>query len=154
MAGFNVLFLCQTNLCLSPMAEGILKDILKKKNIEAVVDSAGFEVYHINEQPDKRAIKKGMEQGFDISVKKARLFSRDDLAKFDKIYVMDTLSNRNALYFAKTPEEKNKIVFLMNVIHPGKNESVPDCFYGKLESADETYKILDKACKLIAKEMT
>jgi len=66
---------------------------------------------------------------------------------------MDTLTNRNALYFAKTDEDRNKIDFLMNVIHPGKNESVPDCFYGNLEAGDEAYKILEKACKMIAKQM-
>lgn len=153
MAAFNVLFLCHTNMCLSPLAEGLLKDILNKKNITAIIDSAGFEAYHINESPDKRATKKGIDHGIDISAKKARLFSRADIAKFDKIYVMDTLTNRNALYFAKTDEEKSKIDFLMNVIHPGKNESVPDCFYSKLEAGDETYKIIEKACKIIAKQM-
>jgi protein-tyrosine phosphatase len=153
MAISSILFLCHTNLCLSPLAEGILKSMLAKKNIKAIVDSAGFEVYHINEPPDKRAVKKGREKGIDIANKKARLFSRDDFDKFDKIYVMDTLANRNALYFARNEEDKNKVEFLMNIINPGKNQSVPDCFYSKLEAGDETYKILEKACLMIAKKM-
>ena len=153
MPAFNVLFLCQTNMCLSPIAEGILKDLLKKRNIDAVVDSAGFEVYHINELADKRAVKKVSDHGIDISSKRVRLFSKDDLARFDKIYVMDTLTNRSAQFFAKTPEEKAKIDFLLNAIHPGKNESVPDCFYSKLDAADETYKLIELACQKIADKM-
>jgi len=153
MAIRSVLFLCHTNMCLSPLAEGLLKSILEKKKIQANIDSAGFEAYHINESPDKRALKKGQDHGIDISGKRVRLFSREDFDKFDKIYVMDTLSNRNALYFARNEEDKNKIEFLMNVINPGKNESVPDCFYAKLEAGDESYKILEKACTLIAKQI-
>lgn len=153
MPAFNVLFLCQTNMCLSPIAEGLLKDMLNKRNINAVVDSAGFEVYHINELADKRAVKKVGDYGIDISQKRVRLFSKDDLARFDKIYVMDTMTNRSALFFAKTAEEKAKIDFLLNTIRPGKNESVPDCFYSKLEAAEETYELIELACQKIADEM-
>jgi protein-tyrosine phosphatase len=153
MAFNSVLFLCHTNMCLSPLAEGLLKSILAKKNIKANVDSAGFEVYHINESPDKRAVKKGRDNGIDIGGKRARLFSRDDFDKFDKIYVMDTPSNRNAIYFARNEQDKSKVDFLMNVISPGKNQSVPDCFYSKLDAGDETFKILEKACSLIARKM-
>lgn len=153
MPAFNVLFLCQTNMCLSPIAEGILKEILKKRNLDAVVDSAGFEVYHINELADKRAVKKISELGIDISDKRVRLFSKEDLVRYDKIYVMDTLTNRSAQFFAKTPEEKSKIDFLLNTIHPGKNESVPDCYYSKLEAADETFKLIELACQKIADMM-
>ena len=150
----NVLFLCQANMCRSPLAEGLLKLILKKRNIRAKVDSAGFEAYHINESPDVRAIKKGIEHGIDISKKRVRLFHRDDFDRFDKIYVMDTLAYRNALYFARNDNDKNKVEFLMNVIKPGRNESVPDPFYRKLEACDETYNILTQACDKIADGIT
>jgi protein-tyrosine phosphatase len=137
-------------MCLSPLAEGLLKAILKERNIEAFVDSAGFEAYHINESPDARAMKKGLEHGIDISDKKVRLFSKEDFKKFDKIFAMDTLTYRNALYFAKSEDDKKKVEFLMNEIEPGNNLSVPDCFYGKLEASDETFKILKQACQMIA----
>jgi len=154
MTDMNVLFLCQANMCRSPLAEGLLKLILKKRNIRAKVDSAGFEAFHINESPDNRAIQKGMEKGIDISKKRVRLFQMDDFDRFDKIYVMDTLAYRNALYFARNENDKNKVEFLMNVIKPGRNESVPDPFYRKLEACDETYNILTQACDKIADGIT
>jgi protein-tyrosine phosphatase len=150
MATTKILFLCQTNMCLSPLAEGLLKSVLEKRNIDANVDSAGFEAYHINEFPDKRAIKKCKDNGIDISAKRVRLFSPDDFDKFDKIYVMDNLTNRSALYFARNDEDKNKIDFLMNLITPGNNQSVTDCFFEKLEAGDETYKMIEQACSVIA----
>jgi protein-tyrosine-phosphatase len=38
----------------------------------------------------------------------------------------------------------------MNLINPGRNESVPDPFYRNLEACEETYEILNKACSKIA----
>jgi protein-tyrosine phosphatase len=137
-------------MCRSPIAEGLLKHILKLNGIIADVDSAGFEVFHINETPDYRAIEKAKEKGLDISEKRVRLFTEDDFDKFDKIYVMDTLAYRNALYFARTDEHKNKIDFLMNIISPGKNESVPDPFFRDLEACEQTFDILEEACEKIA----
>jgi len=137
-------------MCRSPIAEGLLKHILKLNGISAEVDSAGFEVYHINEAPDHRAIKKAQEKGFDISSKKVRLFTQDDFDKFDKIYVMDTLAYRNAIYFSRNDNDKQKVDFLMNVIKPGKNESVPDPFHRKPEACDETFDLLQQACDKIA----
>ena len=150
MTDMNVLFLCHANMCRSPLAEGLLKLILKNRNIRAIIDSAGFEVYHINESPDRRAIKKGLDHGIDITEKKVRLFVRDDFDKFDKIYVMDSHAYRSAMYFARNDQDKNKVDFLMNLIKPGKNESVPDPFYRNLEACDETYEILNSACLKIA----
>ncbi len=146
----NVLFLCNANMCRSPLAEGLLKVILKNRNIHATVDSAGFEAYHINESPDDRAIRKAQKHGIDITAKKVRLFTVEDFDKFDKIYVMDTHDYRSAVSFAQNHQQKSKVEFLMNLIKPGKNESVPDPFYQNLEACDETYEILNEACVKIA----
>jgi len=150
MTDMNVLFLCHANMCRSPLAEGLLKLILKNRNIRATVDSAGFEAYYINESPDEMAIQKAKENGIDITTKKVRLFTRDDFDKFDKIYVMDTNAYRNAMYFVRNDQDKNKVDFLMNLIKPGKNESVPDPAYRNLGAYDETYEILNDACSKIA----
>ena len=150
MTDMNVLFLCHANMCRSPLAEGLLKLILKNRNINATVDSAGFEAYHINESPDERAIHKGLQHGIDISHKKVRLFSHDDFDKFDKIYVMDTNAYRSAMDFVRNDQDRYKVDFLMNLIKPGKNESVPDPYYRNLEACDETYEILNDACLKIA----
>ena len=140
-------------MCRSPLAEGLLKHILKLNNIDAEVDSAGFEAYHINESPDDRAVRKARERGIDISKKRVRLFTREDFDNFDKIYVMDTLAYRNALYFARNEKDVMKVDYLMNVIKPGRNESIPDPFFRNLTVTDETFEILHQACNKIAEEI-
>jgi protein-tyrosine phosphatase len=150
----KVLFLCHANMCRSPLAEGLLKHILKLNNIDAEVDSAGFEAFHINESPDDRAISRAKENGIDISKKKVRLFTQTDFDRFDKIYVMDTLAYRNALYFARDESDRAKVDYLMNVIKPGKNESIPHPFYGDHEAAEDTYILLQQACSKIAEQLS
>jgi protein-tyrosine phosphatase len=140
-------------MCRSPLAEGLLKHILKLNNIDAEVDSAGFEAYHINESPDDRAVNKARERGIDISKKRVRLFTRDDFDLFDKIYVMDTLAYRNALYFARDDNDRMKVDYLMNVINPGRNESIPDPFFRNTTVTDETFDLLHTACSRIAQEL-
>jgi len=141
-------------MCRSPLAEGLLKHILKIHNINAEVDSAGFEAFHINESPDDHAVQKAKEKGIDISKNKVRLFTKDDFDRFDKIYVMDTLAFRNALYFARSEADKLKIDYLMNVINPGRNESLPDPFFRNLDAGDKTFEILNAACNKIANGLT
>jgi len=140
-------------MCLSPLAEGILKKIYSSNDIEFLVDSAGFEAYHINEPPDPRAIKMGLEHGIDISDKRVRMFSSGDFDKFDKIYVMDTHAFRSARYFARNAEDKKKIDYLMNLLKPGKNESIPDPFFSKPESRNRIFEILEKTCQEIVAQV-
>ena len=149
----RVLFLCHANKCRSPLAEGLLKHILKLNQVDAEVDSAGFEAFNINEAPDDRALEVARRNGIDISSKRVRLFSQYDFDRFDKIYVMDTLSYRDAMDFARNDKDKSKIEYLLNVLKPGSNKSIPDPFYHQLEACEETYELLHSACRKIVDEV-
>ena len=153
MKNMNILFVCNGNKCRSPLAAGILRQKLVHKKMSAIVDSAGFEAFYINELPDKRAIEKGLEHGIDISDNHVRLFSSNDYDDFDKIYVMDLVAYRNAIFFARNDSDKIKLEYLMNVIKPDRNESVPDPFYRELDACDSTFKILNDACEEIANKV-
>src|SRR5688572_8369678 len=86
----NVLFVCLGNICRSPLAEGIFKDIVKKKglNNKISIDSAGTGNYHIGADPDHRSIK--VARKYDIELDhKARQFVKRDFDDFDYIIAMD-----------------------------------------------------------------
>jgi protein-tyrosine phosphatase len=140
----NVLFICNGNICRSPIAEALLRKKFKAKNLDGEVSSAGFESYNINEPPDPLAMELSDKFDFELD-HKARLFLKDDFNKFDKIYVMDTGSYRNVKYLAGNENDLKKIDYLMNVVEPGKNKTIPNPFLsGKMEMI-AIYNLLDKA---------
>lgn len=141
---------CLGNICRSPLAAGILKYQLNKLNINGSVDSAGFEPYHNGEPADDRAQDIAKKHNIDISDHRARLFRKGDFDEYDHIYVMDESNYKDVMFMVRNDADKSKVDYIMNVINPGKNEVVPDPYYGGLYQFQEIYEMLEKACKKIA----
>jgi len=134
------------------MAVGLLKKKFEENNIDGLVDSAGFESYTINEPPDKRAIKTAEKYGIEVSGR-ARIFVKDDFDKFDKIYVMDMQNYRDVKDLTRNKSDIKKIDYLLNVLHPGKNETVPDPYSQGEYNCHVIFEILDKATTKIAENI-
>ncbi len=149
----NVLFVCLGNICRSPMAEGLLRKLYQESNIEGIVESAGFESFHINDAPDERALMVAREHQIDISDKKARLFTIDDFDRFDKIYVMDTQNMEDVQKVARNENDLNKVDYLLNVLHPGKNLTVPNPYFSGIEDCSKVFTIMKDACVKIVEEV-
>ena len=145
----NVLFVCLGNVCISPIAEGFLKKRFEENNIQGTVDSAGFESFTINEPPDPIAVE--IAKKYDVEVSGySRLFVKDDFDKFDKIYVMDTQNYRDVKDLARNNSDLEKVDYLLNVLYPGKNKTIPDPYLRGEHDCLEVVGVLDKATSKIA----
>jgi len=149
----KILMVCLGNICRSPLADGILRFKAKSNNLNITVDSAGTSRWHIGENPDIRATVTARKYGVDISKLVAREFSVKDFEEFDKIYVMDISNYRDVINLASTKEDEAKVEMILNLIHPGKNLSVPDPYFGGDEGFDNVFKMLDEACEEIVKQL-
>lgn len=148
----KILMVCLGNICRSPLAEGILQAKAKAKNLNWIVESAGTNGLHNGEAPHKFSQKVAAKNGVNISNQISRKFVAADFDNYDKIYVMaeDVLHAVKKIAGAKFVE--NKIDYFLNELHAGKNEDVPDPWYGNEDGYDEVYELIDKTCKAMVNE--
>jgi protein-tyrosine phosphatase len=149
----KILMVCLGNICRSPLAAGVLRKKLEEKGVEAVVDSAGFEPYHIGEAPDDRTIEIANKYDIDITSHTMRLFRIEDFDIYDRIYVMDQRNLRDVIFLARNDDDKKKVDYLMNALDPGKNQIVPDPYYGDISDFENAYDLMEKACEKIAESL-
>lgn len=131
------------NICRSPLADGLLRDKIKKHNINAIVDSAGTISMHAGEAPDPRSIQVGLLHGVDIRDLRARQFNVSDFDTFDHIYVMDSANYTDVMRVARDKSDMNKVEIIMNLVYPNKNKPVPDPYFGGDEGFEQVYQMLD-----------
>jgi protein-tyrosine phosphatase len=87
----SVLFVCLGNICRSPSAEGVFRQVVEKAGLgeKIRIDSCGSGDWHVGKAPDARARAAAAKRGVDISHLRARQFQESDLAQFDYVLVMD-----------------------------------------------------------------
>ncbi|MFT6850749.1 MAG: protein-tyrosine phosphatase [Sphingobacteriales bacterium] len=144
----KVLFVCLGNICRSPMAEGILTDLVAKSGLKWEVDSAGTGDWHVGEQPDPRALATAKKFGVDISKQKARQFTPEDFDNFDRIYVMDTNNYRDLLKQTRGQADMVKVDWVLNLSHPGQNKGVTDPYFAE-DQFETVFNELKESCKVL-----
>ena len=93
----KVLFVCLGNICRSPMAELMFKDMIKKKGLESkfLIESAGTSNEEEGNPVYPPAARKLAEFGISTSGKYARKLTKDDYDKYDYILAMENSNLRN-----------------------------------------------------------
>ena len=139
----KVLMVCLGNICRSPLAEGILADKVKQRNLDWHVDSAGTSGWHVGEPPDPRSIEKAIEFGIDITQQRSRQVTREDLEEFDLILAMDASNYNNLKNLSDEKNHHDKIKLILNYVYPERNMGVPDPYYDG--GFQKVYDLLDEA---------
>ena len=145
----SFLMVCLGNICRSPLAEGILREKARAASLSWEVDSAGTNGYHVGEAPHPLSQKVARAKGIDISKQRARKFSANDFQRFDKIYAMAEDVVHEMRRIAGRHYDPSKVELLLNELHPGKNEDVPDPYYGSEPGYHEVYNMIDAAADRI-----
>jgi protein-tyrosine phosphatase len=145
----SFLMVCLGNICRSPLAEGILQEKARAAGLNWIIDSAGTTSYHLGEAPHHLSQKVAQINGVDISRQRARSFNANDFQRFDKIYAMagDVLDQIKRI--AGRNYDPSKVQLLLNELHPGQDEDVPDPWYGPEPGYHEVYKLIDAAADRI-----
>jgi len=150
----KILMVCLGNICRSPLAEALLQDKAKKAGLNWQVDSAGTNGFHIGEAPHKLSQKVALLNGIDMCHLRATQFVKEDFDRYDKLYAMadDVLEEMKRIGKEKWSPAKTEL--FLNELHPAKNQSVPDPWYGAEPGFHEVHQLIDKTCDAIIKRYT
>ena len=124
----KVLFCCHGNICRSPMAEFVMKDLVKKAGLEHqfTIASAATSTEEIGNPVYPPARRKLAEHGIDCGGHAARQLRRDDYDRWDYLVGMDSANLRN-MHRICGGDPEGKISLLLDWTgHPG---SVADPWY-------------------------
>ncbi len=93
----RILFICHGNICRSPMAEFVMKDLVKKAGLEAQfrIESAATSTEEIGNPVYPPAKRKLAEHGIDCTGKRARQLTNADYDQYDLLIGMDQANLRN-----------------------------------------------------------
>ncbi len=127
----SVLFVCMGNICRSPTAEGVFRNLVESRNLQdqIMIDSAGTHAYHVGEKPDPRSRAAALERGIDLSSQRARKVAQDDFERFDYVLAMDR-SNYADLQSLLTPGQRDKLHLFLDFANAWDETEVPDPYYG------------------------
>ena len=152
----RIMFVCHGNICRSPMAEFVLRDMLKKRGLdgewivassatstEEIYNGVGNPVY-----PPARA--ELARHGLSCDGKRAVQVRREDYEKYDRFVCMDDNNVRNLLrIFGSDPQ--NKVCKLLDYTQGG-GDVIDPWYYGNF---DATYRDVVCGCEaLLEKELS
>ena len=144
----KILFICLGNICRSPMAEAVMRKLVKERGLEKEyeIDSAGLIRYHEGEGADPRMKFHAQRHGY-LLTHISRPIKETDFDLFDLIVSMDD-SNWDKLHrLAPSIEAETKIVRMTDYCQTHVIDHVPDPYYGGEQGFENVIEILEDACE-------
>lgn len=154
----RVLFVCLGNVCRSPMAEFVFKDLIEKEGMESmfVVDSAATSSYNeqVKEETDYRVLELLKREKIKTYKHVSRQIRKEDYDRFDYILGME---DRNVLDILKIvgEDKEGKVKRLLdyttvpnNIADPWYTGDFDKAYYDILYGCTELLKYLKENGKI------
>jgi len=148
MDNARVLFVCMGNICRSPTAEGVMRDLVFEAGLSDRIelDSAGTGGWHAGAPPDARATAAAAQRGIRLSGA-ARQVRRSDFDDFDLLLALDAANARDLRHLAPDPQAAAKVRLLREFDPGGDGGDVPDPYYGEDDGFGHVLDLVDAACR-------
>ena len=147
----KILFVCHGNICRSPMAEFVMKHLVKEAGLSNhfEIASAATSTEELGNPVYPPARRKLLEHGIRCDGKRARQLTRADYQKYDLLIGMDHANIRN-MHRICGGDPEGKIHMLLDYTdRPG---SVADPWY--TDDFDATWRDAMDGCTGLLKQLT
>ncbi len=147
----RILFVCHGNICRSPMAEFVMKDLVHKAGLDAefYIESAATSTEELGNEVYPPARRKLAEHGISCKGKTARQMTHRDYDSFDLLIGMDRWNIRN-MERISGGDPHHKIHMLMDYTQrPGE---VADPWY--TGNFDATWRDVSEGCAALLDRIT
>ena len=145
---FRIIFVCTGNICRSPMAEVVLRDIITRSGLGRLIttSSAGTGDWHVGEQADIRTITALAKLGYDGSHHRARQFDPAWFVDFDLVVVLDRTQERILRNWAASERDRMKVHLLLSFdADQAAMGDVPDPYYSDDALFDAVLGMIERA---------
>jgi len=124
----KIIFVCHGNICRSPMAEFVMKDLVEKAGCasEFYIESAAVSAEELGNPVYPPARRELAHHGISCDGKTARQMTRDDYDRFDLLICMDS-SNLRRMERICGGDPDGKMSRLLE--HTGRFNDVADPWY-------------------------
>lgn len=145
----NVLFVCLGNICRSPMAEAVFKDLVAKAGLshQFHITSGGTADYHVGEPAHSGTRRILSRHGIPCDSISEQV-RRSDLAGVDYIVAMDRYNLSDLQTLAARTSATDHLYLLLNFADKRESNSVldvPDPYY--TQNFEETFRLVEAGCQ-------
>ena len=146
----KILFICHGNICRSPMAEYILKDMVAKAGLsgEYLISSAATSTEEIGNPVYPPARQKLSDHGIKCNGHSARQLTNSDYDKYDLLIGMDQANLRN-MYHICGGDFAGKMHLLMD--YTDRQGDVADPWYTR--NFEATWYDVEEACRELLNQL-
>lgn len=145
-ATIRLLFVCLGNICRSPLAEAVMRRMVRDRNLEdrIFIASAGTGAWHVGEPPDERMRQVAAERGVTMDGQSASQLKADDLSHYTHIFVMDKSNLHDTLYLDTDDRNGHKVRLFREFDSVPGDYQVPDPYYGGPSGFETVYGIVER----------
>lgn len=153
---FRICMVCTGNICRSPMAEIVLRELVEQAGLggKVVVTSAGTGEWHVGEHADPRTVTALEARGYDGSAHRARQFESSWFETYDLVVALDRSHERVLRSWARTEADRQKVRLLLgfDADYAGHHD-VPDPYYSDAAMFDQVLAMIEHSCGALFRQL-
>ncbi len=146
----KVLFICHGNICRSPMAKYVMRDMVEKAGLEEefYIDSAATSTEELGNPVYPPAFRKMNEHGIDCRGHAAKQMRRSDYDDFDLIIGMDS---ENMYYMKRLwpRDDRGKLHLLLD--YTDRPRDISDPWYTR--DFETTWREINEGCSAMLEDL-